>query len=162
MTIKIGPVGPIFYCHNDCWESNERSEWVNLAEALARWLWACKVKQKARQVSCQDSPNLWFGSCLRPSPPFFRTQVKMPGFFYFQRFRPINPAVARLQRLFKYHFTPISDYLRPLKLGMKQEVFCMNWGWNRRTSTPLNQARVSRVDKIMPKGLRCRSGRGEL
>jgi len=40
-----------------------------------------------------------------------------------QGFQALGPAVARLQRLFKYHFTPISDYRRPLKLGMKQEVF---------------------------------------
>ena len=40
-----------------------------------------------------------------------------------QGFQALEPAVSRLQRLFKYNFRPVSDYLRPLKPGMKQEDF---------------------------------------
>ena len=60
---------------------------------------------------------------LSPAPPKIWLWLEMAGAFILQGFQAIEPAVSRLQRLFKYHFRPVSDYLRPLKPGMKQEVF---------------------------------------
>lgn len=70
----------------------------------------------------------------------------MPRFFYFQRFWAINPVISRLSIFLINHFRPISGHFRLRKLGMKQEVFCLNWGRNRRTSATLKLTVVGTFD----------------